>query len=121
MEVQLRYPGAELQLDIPADLTEDSAKMGLAHEDMEFGSGSRSRTGERSEQPVHESKKCNMRSKLDQSWIIGWRSGGGLLSGSGQPEQEKAPLHFFLIGWADDWGVHWCWKSWELPVRGEHH
>lgn len=48
MEVQVRYPGAELQLDIPADLTEDSAKMGLAHEDLEFGSGSRSRTGERS-------------------------------------------------------------------------
>lgn len=69
VENQVRYPGAELQLDIPryADLTEDSTKIGLAHEDMEFGSGSGSGTGERSGQPVHESKKCNMRRKLDQS------------------------------------------------------
>lgn len=98
VEIQVRYPGAELQLDIPADLTEDSTKIGLAHEDMEFGSGPRSGTGERSGQPVHESKKCNMRRKLDQSWIIGWRCEGDLLSGSGQPEREKVPLHFFLFG-----------------------
>lgn len=81
MEIQVRYPGAELQLDIPADLRGDSTKISLAHEDTEFGSG----TGERSGQPVHESKKYNKRRKLDQSWLIGWRSGGDLPSGSGPP------------------------------------
>lgn len=95
VEIQVRYPGAELQLDIPADLTEDSAKIGLAHEDMEFGSGSQSGTGERSGQPIHEGKKCNMRRQLDHSWMIGWRCGGDLLSGSEPPEQEKVPYTFF--------------------------
>lgn len=81
VEIQVRYPGAEPQLDIPEDLIGDSTKISLAHEDMEFGSGSWSGTGERSGRPVHESIKYNKRRKLDQSWI----SGGDLPSGSGPP------------------------------------
>lgn len=57
VEIQVRRPGGEPNLDIPADLTEDGTKIHLAHVDTDFGSGIRS--GTRSGQPF-ESKVLNV-------------------------------------------------------------
>lgn len=42
VEIQVRCPGGEPNLDIPADLTEVGTKIHLAHVDTDFGSGTRS-------------------------------------------------------------------------------